>query len=223
MSSTSPVTERGGDFTPEAQALRVRITFRHRDQNTSDAAARAARPAHTLELMPPESPSTSPRLRSSEPSCDRSFSTMRPVSASGSISSVFAEKDLVLKEFLLSCFTLQGFARETPANFSSIGFGEVCTESTVWGRRNPPDVGHSAGSPHAQSAWVACDHHGYDGLPEDSVGNARDDSFGNLRVRVENGLDFLRRNLLAAGLDDVVLAADEVEKAFVVNLEGSPV
>ncbi len=32
------------------------------------------------------------------------------------------------KEFLLSCFTLHGFARKTPANFSSIGFRKIVTE-----------------------------------------------------------------------------------------------
>ena len=56
-------------------------------------------------------------------------------------------------------------------------------------------------------------------MTEDRIRHADDGDLGDARQRVDDVLDFLRRDLLAARLDDVVLAADEVEEALSVGAE----
>ena len=60
---------------------------------------------------------------------------------------------------------------------------------------------------------------GLDRLAEDRVGHADDRRLAHAGELVEHVLDFLRAHLLAAGLDDVVLAADEIEVAVLVGPE----
>ena len=54
---------------------------------------------------------------------------------------------------------------------------------------------------------------------EHRIGHADDRRLADAGERVEDVLDLLRAHLLAARLDDVVLAADEIEKAVVVGAE----
>ena len=49
--------------------------------------------------------------------------------------------------------------------------------------------------------------------PEQRVGHADHRRLGHARMAIQDVLDFLRAHLLAAALDDVVLAADEIEIA----------
>src|SRR5207237_148091 len=58
-----------------------------------------------------------------------------------------------------------------------------------------------------------------DRLAEDRVGHADHRDLAHPSELVDDVLDFLRAHLLAARLDDVVLAADEVEKACFVGAE----
>ena len=66
--------------------------------------------------------------------------------------------------------------------------------------RGPDDSGVHAAGPACLDVHSDADHH----------------RFGNAGAGMQHGFDFLRRDLLAARLDDVVLAPDEVQEAFIV-------
>ena len=55
------------------------------------------------------------------------------------------------------------------------------------------------------------------GLAQQLVGHAEDGRLGHLGHGVEHVLDFLRADLLATGLDDVVHPRDEVKVALLVG------
>ena len=61
--------------------------------------------------------------------------------------------------------------------------------------------------------------HRLDRHAEDRIGHADHRRLADAGQRIEDVLDFLRADLLAARLDDVVLAADEIEKAVLVGAE----
>src|SRR5207237_1817371 len=58
-----------------------------------------------------------------------------------------------------------------------------------------------------------------DRLAEDRIGHADHRDFAHARELVDHVLHLLRTHLLAARLDDVVLAADEIQVALVVRAE----
>ena len=61
--------------------------------------------------------------------------------------------------------------------------------------------------------------HRLDGLAQDFVGHAHDRRFGHAVQPMQDFLDLARTHLLAARLDDVVLAADEIQIALIVGPE----
>src|ERR671926_120592 len=77
-------------------------------------------------------------------------------------------------------------------------------------------VSHDSGFGDARAV---CDDHRFERLAEDRIGHADYSGLDHAFESVQHVLHFLRRDLFAARLNDVVLPADEVVEAFLVPAE----